>query len=416
MSLPVADPQFWIVTAAAALALAMVLRRLFRRPKSTALPCAHCPKAGQSGHPGSAPGPRTKTLGRLLAALAALAPGAIGVLSAPAAARAEILERNVAAMGTRLVMAVEGPDRPTALALSEAIVSAIEDAERRLSTWRETSELQAFNAAPPGARVGLSPLAWDALTTALACWRETGGAFDPTVAPLVEAWGLRGGGRIPDAGEIETARRLVDAGRLALEPARRELAQPGGLRLEEGGFGKGAALDAALADAQLLGPGLEIDLDFGGQLAWSGKSEPFAIRLADPRERSRTVLELTLDRPSGSISTSGNSERGSSVGGRALGHLLDPRTGRPAPDFGSATVFAEKAAAADCRSTGLFVLGPERGAALAARWSREGEGEAVLLLVEPNGLRALITRGLAARARALAPDLRIETIDGISSM
>jgi thiamine biosynthesis lipoprotein len=97
-----------------------------------------------------------------------------------------------------------------------------------------------------------------------------------------------------------------------------------------------------------------------------------------------------------------------------VGHLLDPRSGRPAPDFGSATVFAAQAAASDCRSTGLFVLGPERGAALAARWSRERQGEAVLLLVEPDGLRALITQGLAARARALAPDLRIETIAGFS--
>lgn len=45
MSLPTADPQFWIVTALAALALAVVLRRIFRRPAKGALPCAHCPKA-----------------------------------------------------------------------------------------------------------------------------------------------------------------------------------------------------------------------------------------------------------------------------------------------------------------------------------------------------------------------------------
>ena len=101
------------------------------------------------------------------------------------------------------------------------------------------------------------------------------------------------------------------------------------------------------------------------------------------------------------------------MNGVRVGHLLDPRNGRPAPDFGSATVFAAQAAAADCRSTGLFVLGPERGAALAARWSRELQGEAVLLLVEPDGLRALVTPGLAAGA-ALSPDLRIETIAGFS--
>ncbi|MEO8198066.1 MAG: FeoB-associated Cys-rich membrane protein [Thermoanaerobaculia bacterium] len=51
MSLPLADPQFWIVTAVAAGALGLVLRRLFRRPKAGALPCAHCPKAGLGSRP-----------------------------------------------------------------------------------------------------------------------------------------------------------------------------------------------------------------------------------------------------------------------------------------------------------------------------------------------------------------------------
>jgi thiamine biosynthesis lipoprotein len=419
MTLPVADPQFWIVTGAAGIALGLVLRRLFRRPKATALPCAHCPKAGQPGHPQGPGGFVAKVLALALAS-AASASGAMSAAPGGPRAHSELaagtgrVERDVAAMGTRLAMTIAGPDRPTGLAVSETIVAAIEDAERRLSTWRATSELQDFNAAPPGSRVALSPLAWNAVATALACWKETDGAFDPTVAPLVEAWGLRTGGRLPDAKEIEIARLAVDAGRLVLEPERRELLQPGGLRLEEGGFGKGAALDAALAAAQALVPGTEIELDFGGQLAWSGRSQPFTFRLADPRDRSRTVLELTLDRSSGSIATSANSERGGAAGGAPIGHLLDPRSGRPAPDFGSATVFAAQAAAADCRSTGLFVLGPERGAALAARWSRESLGESVLLLVEPHGLRALVTPGLAARARALSPDLRIETIVGFS--
>ena len=314
MPLPVADPQFWIVTGAAGIALGLVLRRLFRRPKANALPCAHCPKAGKPGHPRAAGGSGAKALALALAATAASASGAPGAPPAEPGAHSDLaagagrVERDVAAMGTRLAISIASPDRPSGLAVSEAIVAAVEDAERRLSTWRATSELQAFNAAPPGTRVALSPLAWNALAAALACWKETGGAFDPTVAPLVEAWGLRAGGRLPNETEIESARLAVDAGRLELEPERRELVQPGGLRLEEGGFGKGAALDAALAAAQALAPGTEIELDFGGQLAWGGRTQPFAVRLADPRDRSRTVLELTIDAASGSVSTSANSE------------------------------------------------------------------------------------------------------------
>lgn len=410
MNLPTADPQFWIVTAAAVAALAIVLRRLFRRPSKDALPCANCPQAGRAGHPRATAGSDPKANLWVLLALGAAAHVAVG----PGGLRAEVVERNVAAMGTRLGVVITAADRPSGLALSAAVVAAVEDAERRLSTWRAASELQTFNAAPPAARVALSPLAWQAVTAALGCWEESAGAFDPTVAPLVEAWGLRSGGRLPSAPEIEAARRAVDAGRLALDAENRELVQPGGLRLEEGGFGKGAALDAALAAARGLAPAAQVVLDFGGQLAWTGRTQAFEVRLADPRDRSRAALELTLDAPSGSLSTSGNSERAVVAGGVRIGHLLDPRTGRPARDIGSATVFARQATVADCRSTGLYVLGAADGAALMARWSRERQGEAVLILVEPGGLRALVTAGLALRARALAPDLRIETVADLS--
>ena len=402
MSLPLADPQFWIVTAAAVTALGFVLRRVFRR-KSTAgtgaLPCANCPHAGAPGHPGSDTG-----AGRRATVLLLALTGIAGL------AGAEVVEREVAAMGTRLGVLVESVDRPTGLAVSEAIVAAVDDAERRLTTWRAASEIQSFNTAPRASRVALSPLVWNAMTTALACWEETGGAFDPTVAPLVEAWGLRHEGRLPTALEIVRALLFVDAGSLVLGRARHEIAQPGGVRIEEGGFGKGAALDAALAAARTVEPAARVALDFGGQLAWTGRPRAFEVRLADPRDRAQAVLALTLSAASGSLSTSGNSERRLVVDGVPVGHLLDPRSGRPAPDIGSATVFSAQATAADCRSTGLFVLGPKHGAVLMARWSRERQGEAVLLLVEPGGLRALVTPGLAAQARALTSEIRIETV------
>ena len=94
-----------------------------------------------------------------------------------------------------------------------------------------------------------------------------------------------------------------------------------------------------------------------------------------------------------SVSTSGNSERGRTVGGRRIGHELDPHTGRPAPDFGSATVLAPSALAADVLSTAFFVLGPEKGLALSERLRREGVAQEVLFLVD---------RGDGARLDALA--------------
>ena len=124
--------------------------------------------------------------------------------------------------------------------------------------------------------------------------------------------------------------------------------------------------------------------------------------VADPRDRRRAVVALTIF--SGSVATSGNSEHGFERGGVRYGHLLDPRTGAPARDFGSLTVWAPEALAADCLSK-LYVLGPD--AALA--WARTHRDVEVLILEpRPGGLRARATAGWRGRLKAIVPELEIE--------
>jgi thiamine biosynthesis lipoprotein len=90
------------------------------------------------------------------------------------------------------------------------------------------------------------------------------------------------------------------------------------------------------------------------------------------------------------------------VNGRRVGHLLDPRTGEPAPDFGSVTVVAPSAFVADVLSTAFFVLGPEQGLALSERLRTDGvihealfffvgeEGQALRVSLSP-GMKNLVT-------------------------
>ncbi|MGH7151927.1 MAG: FAD:protein FMN transferase, partial [Planctomycetota bacterium] len=285
------------------------------------------------------------------------------------------------------------------LEASERAVRAVEAAEARLSTWREDTELDRLNRAPVGETVELSgELARD-LAEALRWWRETGGAFDPGCGALVEAWGLRAGGRLPSAGEIRSAREagiahLALGGRSAVRGHER-------LRIEEGGFGKGAGLDDALAALEASGASRAV-VDLGGHVAVHGRG-PFLVGIAGPDRRDEPLLLAEIDR--GSLSTSGNSERSFAVGGRSFGHLLDPRTGEPAPDFGSVTVWARSATDADCLSTGLFVLGPD--AALA--WAVGRPGIDVLVIERASGaLRARATAGFRGRLRPLGPDVRLE--------
>jgi FAD:protein FMN transferase len=119
---------------------------------------------------------------------------------------------------------------------------------------------------------------------------------------------------------------------------------------------------------------------------------------------------VTVRIPSGCLATTANSERRIRIGGRDLGHILDPRTGRPAADFGSITVWAQEAFAADCLSTGLFVMGPDD----ALRWAEQHPGIEVLVLASPEDsvgkptITARASSGLRHRVTARVPGVIIQ--------
>jgi thiamine biosynthesis lipoprotein len=326
-----------------------------------------------------------------------LVAGSALLLTACSAAppRAQTVERRVMLMGTSLEIAVEVADRAAGLAASERAVAALETAEARLSTWRDDTELARLNRTPAGQPRALSPALARDLAAARRCWKETEGAFDPGVGALVRAWGLRTGGRLPEPAERRPADGIAW---LRLAPAGIAVREKD-LILEEGGWGKGAGLADAMAALASAGV-TRAALDLGGQVAVLGSWE---IPVADPRRRDRSALALSVD--GGSVSTSGNGERGIEVAGERLGHILDPRTGGPAPDFGSLTVWTADPLRADCLSTGLYVLGPERALA----WAAAHPGVEVLVL-QPSGgrLRARASPGLRRRLRSLDPKVEVE--------
>jgi thiamine biosynthesis lipoprotein len=339
-----------------------------------------------------------------LAALAAAVDPA-GAAPVPAA----LVERRVVAMGTSLHLAIEASSRTVGLAASERAVRAIAAAEARLSTWNADSELA--RQARLGVRAG-SPsgeLRRD-LAAALACAAASDGAFDPTVGPLVAAWDLRGGGRVPSPIELERA--LAEVGWRQLGVTREGVS---GLRpglIEEGGFGKGAGLDDAAAALRAAGVTRAL-LDFGGQLmALEAPDGPgFTVAIAEPGPGRRPLFELGGLRTS--LATSSNAERGQATTDETaakgepteprIGHLLDPATGRPVPDPGrSVTVEAASALDADCLATALFVMAGRAGVAAALATADRLGVEALVL--EPAGEQGEVwtgyaTAGLCTRLR-----------------
>lgn len=312
-------------------------------------------------------------------------------------------ERRVLAMGTELALIVEAPERGPALDAAERAIRAVRAVELRLSTWDRRSELSRLNAAPALHSVEVSPELARDLAAARQCSERTAGAFTPGMGALVEAWGLREGGRLPEAAAIERALGAVGIENLRI--AGHEATRLDELFVvEEGAFGKGVGLDEAL-EALAATPARAALLDLGGQVAVWGETTA-TVELVDPRDRERVVLQLDLAR--GSVATTGNSERGIVVDGERLGHVIDPATGRPSADFGSVTVWAERAVIADCLSTALYVMGPEPALEWAAGRSDVGT---VVLEAGERGLVARATPNLRPRLRAVAEDVELHFSD-----
>jgi len=321
-----------------------------------------------------------------------LIPLAIGSLSSRSDADQgpASVERRVWAMGTRISVTIEADDRGRAVHASEAALRAVVEVEKRLSTWIDYSELSRLNRTETGADFSVSTELESDLRQAFHWWKETQGAFDPGIASLIAAWNVRGRGREPSAVELQSARAAAGLEHLFIDSgiARIDI---DGFGIEEGGFGKGVALDEAADAAREAGADC-VMLDFAGQIAIDGDCPEIKVDLADPDLRVERIAMLRVR--SGSVATSGNSERGLVVNGVTRGHLLDPRTGSPAPDWGSVTVVASDPVAADCLSTALYVMGPKAG----GEWLR-GRPDIEAVFVERNGedTRMTATPGLKGR-------------------
>ena len=309
----------------------------------------------------------------------------------------ETVERRVGSMGTTLDLVVRMKYRPQALEASEAALTEIGRVETLLTTWKTGGELARVDAAPAGKPVVVSAELVETLSQVFAWIPRTDGAFDPTVLPLVRAWGLRENGRIPTPADLAAARAAVGADQFRVDVRGRTVTRlSAAAGIDEGAWGKGYGLDRAARVLAKAGVRSAL-LDLGGQVLAVGtdtSEKPWRVPVADPRDRNRTVIELGL--ADVSASTSGDSERSREVAGRRIGHLLDPRTGEPAPDFGSVTVIAPAGLVADVLSTAFFVLGPERGLALSETLRRQGvEQEVLYLIVRGDHLEAAASPGVS---------------------
>lgn len=291
------------------------------------------------------------------------------------------VRRRVHAMGTVLTATAWADGRGAAVDALEAAVRSVETTEERLSTWRDDTELAALNAAARGRPAPVGDTLFGLLED-VRRWREaTGGAFDPAVGSLVEAWDLRGEGRVPGRQRLREAREAAGLGCWELDADRRTVTpRCEGAWIDAGAFGKGAAFRVAGRALREAGVRAAL-LDFGGQFLAVGRppgEDAWRVGVAHPSDRDRPVAALEV--AGRSVATTSASERFVVVEGETRGHVIDPRSGEPVPPWGSVTVVADDPLAADALSTGLFVLGPDGARA----WAEDRDDVAVLVLEETD--------------------------------
>jgi len=289
------------------------------------------------------------------------------------------------AMGTRFEIVLPGEDHARLRAAAEAALDEVERLEAQLSLYREESELSGLNAGAAAGPVRVEPRLFALLEEAVRIARETGGAFDPTVAPLVRAWGFAGGGGHPaDPASVAAAREAT--GFHLLELDRRAVTirfRRPGVELDLGAIGKGYALERAVETledagigAALLHAGTSSIQALGappGERAW-----PVGIR--DPRATEEDAPAAVATLRDTALSVSAPHGRAFREGDRLYGHVLDPRSGEPARSALLAAVRHRSATLTDALSTALLVLGADGIELLSARFP-----DAALLVIDPEG-------------------------------
>lgn len=290
-------------------------------------------------------------------------------------------EQRFMAMDTFMHFTVYG-DRTAAVQAQEEILNL----ERLLSVTDEASEVYAVNHRT-AQTCDLSPELTALLEQALILARQTDGAFDPTVYPVVRAWGFTTGTyQVPEQEELDRLLPLVDHTAPILSA--NSLTLPHDVQLDFGGIAKGWAGDRA---AQLLrGKGVtSAILRLGGNIHTIGTKPDgslWKIGIEDPDSGSTLGTVSVADL---SVVTSGSYQRFFTENGRTYHHIIDPSTGRPA-DSGltSVTVIGKYGARCDALSTALFVMGLEEAAQF---WREHRDFEAVFVSEEGS---VFITAGL----------------------
>lgn len=259
-------------------------------------------------------------------------------------------------------------------ALHAGIQAQLDRVVAQMSTWRADSDISRFNASAAGRWQALPQEFFTVLSCALEIARDSGGAFDPTLGPLVDLWGFgpaRSARRVPDAATLAAVRQRCGWQRVLVQSPPPRLRQPGGLHLDLSAIAKGYGVDLVVGHLRDRGIASAL-VEVGGELYGYGRKPdggPWRVLVESSPDEEATDEDFeprVLALEGFAVATSGDRWHRFEQQGHRYAHTLDPRSGQPVEHAPAAvTVVADSAMRADAWATALTVLGPQQGLQLA---------------------------------------------------
>lgn len=313
---------------------------------------------------------------------------------------AEIVERSRVSMGSEVHLTAWTSDERAATAAFEAVFDEFDRLDGLMSVWKEGSEIERLNRAAGETAVPVSSEVREVLSMARQASEWTDGKFDVTFGALSGLWKFDHDldGNIPARADVLARLPLIDYQQLDVDEVKETaFLRQKGMRAHLGGIGKGYAVDRAAAI--MRGRGInDFMIQSGGDLYVAGRrgDRPWRAGIQDPRGPAGSIF-ASMDLSDSAFSTSGDYERFFMKDGRRYHHIIDPDSGEPAQGSRSVTIVTSRAIVADGLSTGVFVLGPDKGMALIERL----QGVEGVIVTTSNNL--LVSSGLSRRLVVRAP-------------
>lgn len=264
-------------------------------------------------------------------------------------------------MGTTFSLTLYGTDRAQLDAAAQAAFAELHRLDALLSNYRPESEWSRVNRDAALGPVGVSPELFRLLADCARYSRESGGAFDITVGPLIRTWGFyKGEGLLPEPKAVTAALGLVGYAHVQLDAKTHTVRfDRAGVELDPGGIGKGYAVDRMAAVLKARGVRTAL-VSAGGSSIYAIGAPPespegWVIRIREPGDPHRAAAEVPLKDMS--LSTSGSYEKFFWAEGRRYSHIMDPRTGYPAQGTSSVSVVSPRTIDSEVWAKPYFING-----------------------------------------------------------